>query len=308
MHTLYAAVLETKGYVVGSANAPSGLHRRAPAGGWTHLGWRNVRAFGVAAAPDRTLYLAAGNGVLRSTDGGASWRVTSGWRITEVLHVAADPYDAATIYAATSYGVWRSPDRGEVWMQASEGIPEPTGTYTPVIIADQRRPGRLLVGSEQGLFATVDGARSWAPTGPRAVAIRDLRQSPVAPHLWLAGTEAHGVLRSHDGGASWHAPGDVPGPVFAVALSPHEAQSMAAGGYRTGLLLSDDGGDRWRRVTDQAHSIQSLAFDPDLPGRLWIGTVEQGLFYVDVADAILHDAGLPEATVRELLFVDTHHA
>jgi hypothetical protein len=81
---------------------------------------------------------------------------------------------------------------------------------------------------------------------------------------------------------------------------------MAAGGYKTGLLLSDDGGTHWKRVPTDAPSIQSLAFDPDVPGRLWIGTIEEGIFYLDTGDLAWTDAGLPEATVRELLFVETN--
>ena len=308
MHTLYAAVLETRGYVVGSANAPSGLHRHEDSGSWTHLGWQNVRAFGVAASPEGTLYLAAGNGVFRSTDGGTSWRITTGWRITEVLHVVVDPFDAATVYAATSYGVWRSPDRGDSWTKASNGIPEPSATYTPALVADQSQQGRLIVGSERGLFETTNGAQHWTPTGPRKVAIRDLRQSPATPDLWLAGTEEHGVLLSDDGGASWQNLDDFPGPLFAVALDPHDPRTMAVGGYRTGLLLSDDGGAHWDRVAADAPSIHALAFDPDTPDRLWMGTIEEGVFYLDKDGFTLHNAGLPEATVRELLFVDTNHA
>lgn len=306
MLTLYAAVVETKGYVVGSANAPSGLHRREASGGWTHLGWQNVRACGVATSPDGTFYLAAGNGVFRSNDGGHRWRITSGWRITEVNHVVVDPFDPATIYAATSYGVWRSRDRGDTWTKTINGIPEPTSTFSLILIADPTQQDRLIVGTERGLYETTDGAANWTPTGPREVAIRDLRQSAVDPNLWLAGTEDNGVLLSKDGGASWLHLTDFPGPVFAGALSPHDPDLMAAGGYKTGLLLSTDGGNHWERVTDDALSVQSLAFDPDTPGRVWAGIIEDGLFYLDTDDATLHDAGLPEATIRELLFVAPH--
>lgn len=304
MHTLYAAVLETRGYVVGSANAASGLHRFDGVETWTHLGWQNVRAFGVTNAPDGTLYLAAGNGVFRSLDGGASWRITTGWRITEVLDVVVDPFDATTIYAATSYGVWRSPDRGDTWAKASDGIPEPTATYTPTLVADQRQHRRLIVGSEEGLFETTDGAQTWTPLGPREIGIRDLQQSTAAPDTWLAGTEEAGILFSHDNGASWQIANNGSGAIYAVALDPNNPHNMAAGGYQTGLLLSEDTGTHWKRVSIDAPSIQSLSFDPDVPSRLWIGTIEQGVFYRDKSDPNWTNAGLPEATVRKLLFVD----
>ena len=116
-HALLAAILETRNYVVGEANAPSGLYRRTHVG-WTHLGWRNLRCAAVAvnAATPGTVFLASGNGVLRSHDRGATWRVTTDWRVAEVLDVALDPFTSGSVYAASAYGVWHSFNEGETWM------------------------------------------------------------------------------------------------------------------------------------------------------------------------------------------------
>jgi len=307
MHTLYAAVLETRNYVVGAAHGASGLYRRDD-DGWTHLGWRNARCFGVAVHPEtpETIVLACGNGVLRSTDGGTSWCVTTDWRVTEVLDVALAPNRPETIYAATAYGVWRSPDGGDTWTPASDGIPAPTATFTQTLVADASHPGRLLAGTEGGLFVSTDRASTWHPVGPH-LPIRTLRQHPMHPERWWAGTEDHGLLRSTDGGATWQrVDGDISETtIYAVALDLADPQHVAAAGFRTGLLVSRDGGASWTQqpLDLPAHSVHALAFDPDVPGRLWLGTVDAGVFVTDDGGVTCTDAGLPETTLYGFHFV-----
>lgn len=302
--TLHAAVLETRNYIVGAANAASGFYRRDIAGTWTHAGWQNVRCFGLVLDPrDRqTVFLAGGNGVLRSRDGGASWRVTTDWRVTEVLDVALDPFTPGSVYAATAYGPWHSADGGETWQPLAAPGPHPNTTFTTAIVPDAERPGRLLIGTEDGLFVAPHGRQHWTATGPR-VPVRALAQSPQRPELWLAGAENHGLLFSDDGGMNWSAACDG-STVYAVAFDPAEPQRMAAVGFGADLLLSEDGGATWtKRALDlPAHALHALTFDPDTPGRLWLGTVGAGVFTTDDLGATCAFAGLAETTLYDLAF------
>lgn len=307
---LYVAVLETRGYVVGSANAPSGMHRFDGGTQWTHLGWRNVRCHGLAfdAARPGVCFLAAGNGVFRTRDDGRSWRITTGWEITEVLDVAVDPHVSGRVYAATAYGAWRSDDDGDSWQAASTGIPAPRATFLQVIEADRDRPDHVLAGSEEGVFRSTDGAGHWHHVGLPGVAIRDLRQSAADPSLWLAGTEDRGVLCSRDEGATWgflDAPALQGQTLYAVALDPAQPERMAAAGYRTGVLASTDGGRHWAAYGTglPEPTVHGLIFEPDGSGRLWAGTVGAGVFFADAAGERWTYAGLDEATIYDMAFV-----
>ncbi len=299
---LHVAVLETKNYVVGATNAANGLHRYDGEATWTHLGWRNVRNFGVTADPAGTIYLAAGNGVFRSADAGASWRITTGWEITEVLDVAIDPNEPATVYAATAHGVWRSPDEGATWMSITEGIPRPP--FTQAVAVDQRQAGRVIVGSESGLLVSEDRGQRWARVGPADVPIRDVKQNTTNPDLWLAGTEDHGVLRSVDGGTTWQHVGGLDGTFYAVAVDATDPQRMAAAGFATGVYLSTDGGTQWRQAAPPGdHHIHSLLFDIHTPGRLWVGTVGAGVYTTDDLGASWVHQGLGGAVVYDMTFI-----
>ncbi len=309
---LYAAVQQTDAFIVGAANAGTGVHRY-DGGAWTPLGWRNVRCNALAADPTGVIYMAAGNGVFRSLDGGATWRITTSWWITETQDVAVDPTSPDNIYAATAYGVWRSPDRGDSWFAASRGIPEPESTFVQTIVADD--DGHVIIGTETGLFRSTDGAESWHPVGPPDVAIRDLHQSAADAALWLAGTEDCGVLVSRDGGESWRFADGEPGAVgrgsevvlervtfYAVALDPTNPARMAAGGYGTGVLESTDGGRHWAPCGTRFPNehVHALAFDPRNSG-LWAGTTGAGVYVLD-ENGMWRHVGLAGSSIRDLEF------
>lgn len=305
---LHVAVVELENFVaVGAANkGAAGLYRHQEDTLWTHHGWGNTRNFGLDAIPTdpSTLFLACGNGVIRTEDGGASWKITSGWHIREVLDVAVDPNAPTHVYVATAYGVWRSPDRGETWTVMNEGIPDPQATFTTSIAADRRAVGHLMVGSEEGLFRTTNGALEWSPVGPRDVAIRDLVQSAADPDLWLAGTEDQGVMISRNGGTSWSfVESDIDmGTIYAVAADPEDPDRMAAAGFEGGVYLSTDGGTQWQRAGLSERGIHALVFDVNTPQRLWAGTLGDGVYYTDDAGAHWHYGGLNGAVIWNMDF------
>lgn len=288
---------------MGEANAASGLYSLGP-DGWTHCGWPNVRASGFALdrAAEGLLFLASGNGVLRSRDGGASWRVTTDWRICEVMGVRLDPFAPERVYAATGHGLWRSPDGGETWEPIPAPEPRPDASFVPVAVLDRAQHECVVIATEAGMYATDDDARTWQPLGPR-VAVRTLAQSAADPSVWLAGTDGHGVLVSTDGASTWTrgAPGAV---VYAVALHPTDAGVMAAVGYGTDLLLSRDRGATWaaRPMDLDVSALHALAFDPSVPGRLWLGTAGDGVHVTDDDGVTCVRAGLPETTLYALAF------
>src|SRR5271157_1866009 len=89
--TVYVSVLSTKLFVVGAANPETGIFYKKTTDDtvWQHTGPKNIRAFGLAVhTPLRgqLICIAAGNGLHKTTDGGKTWKVTTGWQVTEVLN------------------------------------------------------------------------------------------------------------------------------------------------------------------------------------------------------------------------------
>lgn len=305
---LHVSVLETESFVAvgGGETGAAGLYRHKTDTSWAHLGWGTTRNFGLDAVPSDpgSIFLACGNGVLRTLDNGASWKITTGWEITEVLDVAVDPNAPTHVYAATAYGVWHSPDQGGTWTKVNAGIPAPQSTFTQTIEVDQRHAGHLIVGSEDGLFRTTSGGASWAPVGPRDVAIRDAAQSTADPQIWIAGTGETGVMISRDGGGTWSSVEAGIETVHAVAADPGSSDRLAAASYDGGVHVSDDGGRTWRQTGLTDRRIHALAFDVRETSGLWAGTLGDGVFYLEETGMGWEHRGLDGAVIRDMQFFE----
>lgn len=302
---LFAGLANSKGYVVGKKLRTSGLHRFVSDTTWEHIGLNHPRVSGIAFGPrdPDVLYLACGNGALRSRDGGKSWRITTDWRVTEAQDIQVDPHAPAHIYLATAYGIWRSANGADTWKEANAGLKR---KYTQAIRVDRAKAGRVLAATESGISLSENGAQLWTPAGPENVSALALAQSATQPQIWIAGTQNDGVLLSRDGGKSWRfARGPVAHTsIYAVAIDPFDARHLAAAGWDTGVFVSHDGGKTWRQ---QRHNlpvphIYQLLFDVNQRGRLWAATVEEGIFSKEGAAGRWNFRGMYGALVFDLVF------
>ncbi len=304
---LWAGLVKTQGYVVGSPLASSGLHRFDGDTTWTHVGWNIPRVSGLSFDPENpeVMFLAAGNGALRTLDGGQSWRITTGWEVTEAQDIAVDPNEPEHVYVATAYGVWRTRDRGANWIEATASLPE---KYTQVVAVDRTQAGRVLIGTWGGLYVSEDAGESWERVAAEGIPVHDLQQSGSDPDTWIAGTQDHGVLISVDGGRTWRSAAEtLDGHTFlGVAVDPFDRANMAAAGF-DGLFLSADGGEHWEKRTEglPVPETYEVVFDAVESGRLWAATVENGIFYSDDSASSWHYAGLDGALVFDMIFIDS---
>jgi photosystem II stability/assembly factor-like uncharacterized protein len=144
-------------------------------------------------------------GVLRSTNGGATWSNISELGVSglpqgPVSDLVADPGNANTFFAAVvGQGVYRTTDGGANWAVISENLVA-SNLQTLDVVRTESGVKVLLVGSEQGVFRTLDpvpGA-DWTEFGrglPNALA-RDLQfaDRSSADDVLLAGLLGRGVF------------------------------------------------------------------------------------------------------------------
>jgi uncharacterized protein (TIGR03437 family) len=150
------------------------------------------------------VYVAAGNGVFRSIDGGGLYgAANSGFPEGGVLvtSVAVDAGDNSAVYASTGSGVFRSRDGADSWQLADTGL-EQQGVLQ--IVPDRRQAGVLYAATTAGgVFKTVDRGERWQPTGG-------------GPLLTAAG-----VVNAADFSGGGVAPGEIVS-IFGVDLGPAE--------------------------------------------------------------------------------------
>lgn len=308
-HDIYAAVAMTKAQKNSPTPTDSGLYvRRAGGNGdWALYGPRVLGITSIADQPGtegKVLLLSCADGVLRSTDAGATWRKTTSWDVADVRCIDFAPSHPATAYAATCWGPLRSTDGGATWELAQRGLPK---LYCQTLSPDPADPRRVLLGTEAGIYVSTDGAKSWSATRGPAVCTLKLARGITNPHTLIATTLGHGALLSHDNGATWSPtdPGSASANLYAAAIDPADTNRLAVGGWGVGVRVSADGGKTWtdRTAGLPAKNVFVVAFDPDVKGRLWVSTFEEGTRYSDDLGATWQDGGLYGAYAFDFVFL-----
>jgi photosystem II stability/assembly factor-like uncharacterized protein len=305
--TVYASVLSTKLFVVGAANPETGFYHQRPAEDtvWHHLGDKNIREFGLAVhTPSRgqIVCLASGNGVHRTTDGGKTWKVTTGWQITEVLCVTIDRSNPNIMFCGTPYGVFRTLDEGTTWTECNNGIVE---KFTPSIIIDQINPQVLYCATEDGVYRSENRGDTWKRTGLNVGGVRVVVQSPADPNFLIVGTDDYGIFITRNGGRYWEKTeaGLDHQTFYTIAFDPINPKVLYAGGYVAGIYKSTDGGTSWTRKNNglSVLNIHSIAVDPTNNNRVFAGSMWGGVYRSDDGGGTWKQAGLNGSQVWQII-------
>lgn len=133
------------------------------------------------------IYAGTDDGLIQMTeDGGAIWR-----RVERFADVPANAYvndikaslfDENVVFAIFNNHkkgdfkpyVAKSDNRGRTWIMISGDLPERGSVYA--IVQDHMRPDLLFVGTEFGVFFTIDGGKKWTQlkAGIPTISVRDL--------------------------------------------------------------------------------------------------------------------------------------
>jgi photosystem II stability/assembly factor-like uncharacterized protein len=302
---VYVPVVSSELFIVGAPNPQTGLFLSRDNGiSWKHSGWKNIRAFGIAIDPrggGDIIYIASGNGVLKTTDGGDTWRLMTDWRITEVMDIQVDPVNGENIYIATAYGAYKSTDGGWTWTVRNTGL---THTFLSVILIDNSDPDVIFAGGEGGLFKSTDGAETWHHMGFAGKPVRAIVQSPQKPDIFFIGTEDDGIFKSEDHSQTWQfvSGGIQHSTFYSLAIDPNDYNTVYASGFETGIYKTVNGGRTWQRFVRGLVNlnIPALAVHPVNASIVFAGTNGDGLFLSVDGGRTWRKAGLSGAEIYSI--------
>jgi len=133
------------------------------------------------------IYAGTDDGLIQLTeDGGQTWRKIEKFpgvpEITYVSCLSTSQFDENTVYATfdnhkkSDYKpyVLKSTDRGKSWQSITGDLEEPHVVYS--VIQDHEKPDLLFIGTEYGVFFTINGGKKWLQLKGElpTIAVRDI--------------------------------------------------------------------------------------------------------------------------------------
>ncbi|GIV57050.1 MAG: hypothetical protein KatS3mg040_1818 [Candidatus Kapaibacterium sp.] len=303
--------------------APSGGLWKSTDGGssWSSstdtLATLGVSAITIDPSNPQVIYIGTGDrdardtygvGILKSTDGGATWNATGlNWTTPQnrvVCDIVIFPGSTSTLLAATSNGIWRSTDGGQTWSQR-------TTSYTMELRLHPTNPAIVFAStySQSGgaaILRSLDGGVSWSSVWSSTSVNRiALALAPTAPRRVYAlcssssNSGFYGLYMSLDTGSTWSQQSATPNILgsntsgtstggqgwydLCLAVHPQDSLMLFAGGIN--VWRSDNAGQGWTIVSywsssqtiPYVHADQhTMLFRPGTT-ELWVGN-DGGVF------------------------------
>lgn len=219
---------------------------------------------GVAIRTTRGSY---GIGILKTTDGGRTWKKSLDWFYAErrgVQKIRINPLNAHTVWAATTEGIYKSTAAGASWQPVLE---VPMGTDIAIDPVDTATVFVACGGMgslDHGIYRTMDGGATWkkmnlGPGGPQVYFGKAmLAMAPSNPKIVMASiSNSDGLntpsrtwlVRTVDGGETWRVVSTVDYASIQgwyshdVAINPENPNVVWTGGQPFDVLLSTSGGN-----------------------------------------------------------------
>jgi len=164
-----------------------------------------VRSF--ALAGQRIWAAVEVGGVIRSDDGGDTWRIFTRGVHEDVHWVEIHPHDPEVLFAATGGGLYRTRDGGQTWDALGDD-------YTRAVWIDPDNPRTVLAGPALGIgrlgriMRSDDSGDTWEPASeglrlPMSGIVGRFVFSPAQPEELFALTSRGEVLRARRGAWVW---------------------------------------------------------------------------------------------------------
>jgi hypothetical protein len=280
------------------------------AGSWTPrlgatdlaAGNSTITAIAVAPSSSSVLYTGSGAGdVFRSANAGATWtRINTGTPALPgraVMSIAVHPTNPNSILVGLSgtgaAHLWRCVDTSQgsrVWTNVAAGLPDVP--VNAVVIDPVDPAARFYVGTDAGVFTTLNGGVTWAnATAPRGlpnVIVNELKLMPGTGYL-MAATYGRGIWRLEAAPAELTVVSPNGGEVWAAGSTRSIDWSSAGVSGNVKLEYSTNNGENWALIAESTPNDGSepwvLPTQLTSLGRVRVTSLSDGSL-TDTSDAV----------------------
>ena len=243
-----------------------------------------------------------GDGIYKSTDGGAHWTNLGLRESFQIARIVVDPLESDVVYVAAlgnlwgsggERGIYKTADGGLTWTRVLDPGPDAGGTdlvmdpanrkvlYAAIYQRRRASWGFNGGGPASGIWKTVDAGRTWTrlenglPAGDKGrIGLDIYRKNPDIVYARVEHAKEGGVYRSENGGATWSKVSSTnPRPMYfsQIRVDPNDDKRIYVGG--TPLLVSDDGGRTFNNnAAEKIHvDFHALWVDPSNSDHVMIG-------------------------------------
>ncbi len=262
--------------------------------------------------PNRVFLGTNNNGLMVSNDFGRTFSPQNGnfssrfiYSITPDEQLKNRLY-ATTINTATGGGhIFVSSDLGRTWTDTSGNL-DVGRVSASTLIQDRVNPMKLYIGTNSGIYKSLDRGRSWkrisppkskrrtrssrrsksktAATATKGIIpalsgrINKIVHSDDATNGFIAATNS-GLYMTDNVDKGWKMvalPVGVKNNVQTVYVQPNDSKSIWIGTATSGVLVSRDGGTTWSRTTAVRPGIpvSTIVTNPKDPNQVFVGTVQ----------------------------------
>jgi len=292
-------------YIGRELTYPGGLYISSPdSATWKNASWLNLtlRSLTMSMATGQPkLLLGADNGVLRPFNNSTGWQLATDWQMAQIMDLRRDPFQDQILYACTANGIFISPDGGTAWRYSNAGL---NNLFVSCLFPDPKVKGRLLAGTEGGLYQSSNGGRTWQQLALDGIPVRAILREPESwPGIFWVGTERHGLYESLDGGQKFVPVliGEQGVSIYALAGGGSN-RPIYAGAYQRGIFFASSVGQNWRHMPD-SELLGSVTCILPLHDRnlLLAGTYDRGVQLSRNGGQTWKAFGLVGAYVRQLI-------
>src|ERR1035437_8919860 len=224
--------------------------------------------------------------VLRSDDGGHTWRALPAVHGKSVRALAMAPSDHNTLVIGALDGVFRSRDGGATWERISPenhaAIENHSSLRNFVSVAiDPQNSEVIYAGTRHLPWKTTDGGANWHNLKEGILDDSDVFSIIVDPKVpsRVYASACSGIYKSDNGAEVFHRVQGLPHSAIRTRVLHQDPQRplIVYAGTTGGLWKTVDGGTKWTLVSSPDVIVNDVLIDPRDPNRVLVATDLRGV-------------------------------